>query len=324
MFDGLTANALAQIDVVEQMISIHENALNDQEPSSRRLIKTYSTASCVLNLYAIYERYVENVIADYLDAIPELVPYEKLASELKTNYRIGISHILSRIESERYNHLVHENIIRWYHEALCNSENYRFVAEALTRHEQNLRLSSLESLLSKISLNDLASWLSKSERVKELYSGESSVKEQLEAELRLFIQIRNDAAHGGLEDIEGRENLHRYCSLIRCLIATISEYMHKAMVEMRAAAGKCYQIGKVTEVFKQAGAFIVQLDSASFVKVGMNVHFLGDSYCYSKTLDSLQVDSLEIERFEAPEDRFEVGMKCSITPKMNAAVFVDV
>lgn len=323
MFDGLTSNALAQVETVEQMIGIHEGALQDKDAQTRRRIKIYSTASCVTNLYATYERFVESIIADYLDALPELIRYPNLSAELKADYRIGISHVLSRIDSERYNHLVHENIIRWYHEALSDSENYRFVPEALTRHEQNLRLTSLDNLLSRVRLTEIGSWLNKSAKIKELYNDESSIKEQLEAELRLFIQTRNDAAHGGLDDLEGIENLQRYCALVKALIESISEYMRKSLLEQRATAGKCRSIGQVTEVFHKAGAFVAQINNASSIRVGMNVHFIGENYCFSKIIESLRVEDKAVEQVEADRDKFEVGMMCENLPKKNACIYID-
>jgi hypothetical protein len=324
MFGGLTSNALAQVKIVEQMIEIHEAALINKDAQARRRMKIYSVSSCVTNLYAIYERFVEAAIADYLDAIPELLHYKDLPIELRNEYRIGISHILSRIDSERYNHLKHEDVILWYHEALSDAEKYRFVTEALTGHEQNLRLTSLESLLSKIRLTALVSWLTKSSAIKNLYGGTSSIKEQLEAELQTFIQIRNDAAHGGLDDLEGKENLQTYCTLIRYLIESISEYMHKSLLDQRILAGKCKPIGKVTEIYNKPGAFIVQLKNKSVVYVGMNIHLLGENYCFSKAVESLRFEDKPVERIESDRDGLEVGITCQDLPKKNATVYIDI
>jgi hypothetical protein len=50
---------------------------------------------------------------------------------MRTEYRVGISHLLNRLDSPRYSHLDHGNLIRWYHEALAAHSPYRFVPEAL-------------------------------------------------------------------------------------------------------------------------------------------------------------------------------------------------
>lgn len=323
MLDGLTSNAIEQISIVEQLIDIHELAVEGKDPSTRSRMKVYAVSSCVTNLYAIYERFVESAISDYLDALPELSQFTELSSELRNEYRIGISYILSRIDNERYKNLGHENVIRWYHEALSNKANYRFVSEALTRHEQNLRLNSLGNLLAKIQLNELTAWLTNSPTIKLLYDSNLSIIEQLEAELKIFIQVRNDAAHGGLDDIEGKENLQRYCKLIRSLIESISAYMHKSLFTKRIIAKKNLSIGRVTEVFQNAGAFIAQLSDKSSIRVGMNIYFIGEKYYLSQKIESLKIDDEDVTLLVCPNDNFEVGIKCKSIPKKNTLIYID-
>src|SRR4051794_10245947 len=129
MFDALLQNALTQIEVTEALIATHEEYASAQAADRERVVKQYAVASCVTRLYAIYEWFVETLLADYLDALPEILSYADLPDGLKVEYRMGISHVLSRLDADRYSHLKHENVIRWYHEALTGSA-YRFVVEA--------------------------------------------------------------------------------------------------------------------------------------------------------------------------------------------------
>lgn len=323
MFDGLTSNAIEQISVVEEMITVHEEIIAGKEPQTRRRMKIYAVSACITRLYAIYENFVESIISDFLDALPELLPYTSLPEGFKTDYRIGISHILSRIDSERYGHLVHENVVRWYYEALTSSSTYRFVTEALTHHEHNLRLNVVENLLSRIQLKGFNSWLNHYQSIKTLYTEQSSVYEQVEAEIRNFILLRNDASHGELEDIEGKDNLARFCELIRALIHAISSYLHKCMVEHRSQVGKALGIGKVTEVLPKLEAFVAQVVKTTNLRKGMNIHFVGANYCYSQQILSLQVNDVDVESVVAACDGFEIGLKCRSTPKKGAKIYVD-
>ena len=124
MFASLTENALMQIRVVEDLVVIHEEIISEKDAITRRGMKLYAVSSCVTHLYAILERFIESGISDFLDAMPELITYASLSEGMKNEYRIGISHVLSRIDSKRYGHLTHENIIRWYHEALLGFPHY--------------------------------------------------------------------------------------------------------------------------------------------------------------------------------------------------------
>lgn len=323
MFGGLLNNALDQISVAEELIETHEQYIKQQPIERQRLFKVYAVTSCVTRLYAIYEHFVETLIADFLDAVPELTPYASLADGLKKEYRVGISQVLSKIDGERYSHLSHENVIRWYHEALTNHSTYRFVVEALTRHDQNLRLNTIGTLVSRIDLKDIHGWLSNSPEIIALYEERSSLFEQLDSELCNFIQTRNDAAHGALETLEGKEVLLRYCSLIRSLITTIAAYFHKNLLMQRVQAGRMQCIGKVTEVIVRHGAFIAQLEAGSEVQLGMYLHFVGTSYCIKQKIDSLQIDDVNVETVVAAQSAFEVGIKCAANPQKNAEIYVD-
>ncbi|MEC5399010.1 MAE_28990/MAE_18760 family HEPN-like nuclease [Uliginosibacterium sp. H1] len=323
MFGGLQANALGQIDVARLLIGSHEEILKAQPSERRGSIKIYAVASCVTRLYAIYEHFVESLLSDFLDAIPELLPYSSLSEGLKKEYRFGISHILGKIDGERYSHLTHENIILWYHEAISNAPKYRFVTEALTRHDHNLRLNIVENLVSRLDLRDLRGWLSSNDRVVALYEEKSAVAEQLDAELGGFVQLRNDAAHGTLQTLEGRDNLERYCDLISALIAALAEYLAKCLLEHRVKAGKSKKVGVVTEVFARANAFIVQLDSGSVLARGLSIHMVSSNQYRSDAILSMQVLGQEVDQVTADGQAFEVGLQCTSNPRRNVELYVD-
>src|SRR5687768_11959525 len=105
MFAALLTNALERISVVEALIQAHDDYARSQPQERQALIKHYAVASCVMRLYAVYERSIETLIEDYLDGIPELIPFASLPSGLKNEYRLGISHVLGRLDAERYAHL---------------------------------------------------------------------------------------------------------------------------------------------------------------------------------------------------------------------------
>lgn len=323
MFGGLQANALGQVEVARSLISSHEDILQAQSPERRGAIKVYAVASCVTRLYAIYEHFVESLLSDFLDSIPELLPYSDLPEGLKKQYRFGISHILGRIDAERYSHLTHENVILWYHEAISNAPKYRFVTEALTRHDHNLRLNIVENLVSRLDLAGLREWLSNNERTVSLYEEQNAIAEQLDAELRGFVQLRNDAAHGTLQTLEGRDSLERYCDLISALIVALAEYFSKSLLQHRVKAGKSKKVGVVTEVFAKANAFVVQLDSGSVLARGRPVHMVSSNQYRSDAILSMQVLGQEVDEVTADSHAFEVGLRCAANPRRNVEIYVD-
>lgn len=322
MFGALESNALFQVAVAERLISSHEDLLSTHPEEMHGAIKLYAVASCVMRLYAIYERFVESLISDYLDLVPELTAFRDLPDGLKKEYRVGISHLLGKIDSERYSHLAHENVIRWYHEAVSDSQPYRFVVEALTRHEQNLRLDVVDNLMGRIGLASLRIWLGRTEHIGDLYEEQSSIVDQLESELRGFVQVRNDAAHGALSALQGRDNLLRYCELISALIRALTEFCYKCFLERQITTGRVRRIGTVSEVFHKAGAFILLLDPGEALAVGGVIHVVSQSHCRSGALESIMLNDQSVDRIVTAPRRVEVGVKCGVIPKKQASVYI--
>lgn len=323
MFDALTSNAINQIATVKKLVANHESMQDGLDAVERKNIKLYAVSSCATRLYAIYENFVHQVVSDYLDAIPELKRFATLSAGFQQEYRIGISYLLGRLDHARYHHLKHENVIGWYHGAITNTTPYRFVAEALIRHEENLRLQVVDSLLSRVQLPGIREWISNHGEVLALYTEHTAVHEQLEAELRNFVQLRNDAAHGNIADLVGPDAQLRFCDMIESLILAIASYIHRCVLHMREEAGKVKRIGKVTEVFPRKGVFIAQIDSRVTVQVGLQVHFIGLGYCGALPIMSLQLDDEPIAGFTSTQPNLEVGVRVSGLPKKNAEIYID-
>lgn len=324
MFTGLLGNAINQIAVVEAFVEANDVVVKGQASDKQSLFRAYGTSSCVTRLYAIYEHFVESVISDYLDALPELIRYSGLPEGLKKDYRFGISHLLSKIDNERYSHLRHENVVKWYHQALADELQYRFVPEALTRHDQNLRLNIVIDLLSRVGLDGFDSWISRSGEILALYEEHTSVSEQLAAEVKAFVQVRNDAAHGVLEDIAGKDVLIRYCKLVEALLRSITSYVYSRLLLRREGAGRVVRVGVVTEVFERAGAFVAQLQQGRAVLRGAEIHLVSAGHCERLEVQSLQVNGEDFDSVLATQDEFEVGIKCNKIPRKKAKIFLDV
>lgn len=329
MFESLTKNTIHQIDVVKNFLNIHDDLIKKlgspgipATSYSGIDYKVYVASSCLTRLYAIFENFIEDLISDYLDNVSELEPFEKLTQEFRTEYRIGISHILSRIDNARYSHLNHENVVNWYHEALNGKRKYKFVTEALTRHEQNLRLNLIESIFNKIDAKSLNSWLSNSPNLTSLYTHGTPVYEQLNSELTNFIQERNDAAHGNLSNIAGIPTLNRYCDLIQGLTIALSSFLQKKLLTHSNNKKSFKKIGKVTETFT-AGAFVAIVKKGTSVESGTVLHFVGDHFCYSQTLNSIQIDGNSILGITAFSSKFEIGMKCDLPVSKKSIIYID-
>jgi hypothetical protein len=321
MFQVLETKSIDEINVVRLLLNIHNEAMAIQDPSIRQKIKVFSVSSCVTRLYAILENFIEISISDYLDSLSELVAFSSLPEKFRTEYRYGISYLLSRIEQGRYNHLNHENIVKWYYEATQNFEHYKFVTEALTRHEQNFRLNIIESTLGKIQLKNFSSWIRNHPKIISLYTDTSSIYEQLESEIKQFIQLRNDASHGIMDNLIGVDNLLRLCDLTQGLIFAISSFLRKSLISDKLTAGKINETGIVTEVFKKSGAIVAEFNKDMALNLSDEIIILESNDCYVDLVSSLMINDISVETVVANHDKFEVGIKLKTLVKKNAKLY---
>lgn len=321
MFDAIELKSLKDIEIVTLLIDIHNRELENQESGIRQKIREYTVSSCVTRLYAIIENFIETVISDYLDELAELVSFSSLPDELKNEYRIGFSYILSKIEQGRFDHLNHENVVEWYYEAIKDTAHYRFINEALTRHEQNFRLNIIESTFNKVQLKDFSSWLCKHPKIIELYAEDSSIHEQLESEIKGFVQLRNDASHGTIDNLEGDDNLKRFCELNTAMIHAISSFMRKSLITKQLEIGHLSESGLVTEIFHRNASFVAQFKSGVILRKGDRLIILESCDCYYEKIDSIMDNDNSVDEIRIETDDYEVGLKLSKLVKNKAKIF---
>jgi hypothetical protein len=311
MFLSLQEKTITEINTVRLLIDAHARLASNSTTEVRNSIKAYAVSSCVTRLYAIFESLIEEAISDYLDHLTELVRFPSLPDTLKTEYRLGISYILGKIDQGRYKHLSHENIVKWYYDALNDKENYRLVNDALIRHEQNLRLTIIENLFTRIHLGDFKSWLSEHPDIKNLYPDGNSFYDQLETELKVFIQLRNDASHGSIDNLEGEDNLIRLCEMVSAIISATVSFLTKTLLSLMEIKGSAMQLGSVTESFGQNGAFVTKVCKGTEISTGEKLYFISNNNCYSQTVKTMKINDKSINKVVAEVDDFEVGIRCN-------------
>ena len=81
MFVALTNRSLAAVRVVQEFIGHHETLLVSRDSAERQEMKRYSVSSSVTRLYGIYENFVEAIISDYLDVIPDICAFQECPSQ---------------------------------------------------------------------------------------------------------------------------------------------------------------------------------------------------------------------------------------------------
>jgi hypothetical protein len=102
--------------------------------------KVYDHSAVVTRLYAIYERFVEDLISQWLTLLPEIVPaYSDLEDKIRTAHKVGVGQILQ--SPNRFPNLSVTDIVQ----GLFDGEMGELLTHAFLIHEENLRQGALVS-----------------------------------------------------------------------------------------------------------------------------------------------------------------------------------
>ena len=72
----------------------------------------YDRCAVVTRLYAIYERFVEDLIAEWLELLPDIVTeYSDLEKSIKDTHQIGVGRLLLDLKKKRFEHLSINEVI---------------------------------------------------------------------------------------------------------------------------------------------------------------------------------------------------------------------
>lgn len=320
MFQALVDKSKENIATIMLLIDTHEAISLNETAHRRHEIKSYSQASSLTRLYAVYESFIEKILSEYLDFLSATYVFNEMSDGFKKEYRLGISHLLSKIDQGRYSHLNHDDIVTLYYRAINNHNSYQFVNDALIRHEQNFRLNILESLFSRVGLEGFCSWLVSNRNMLSYYDGAEISKEVVESKIKEFVQLRNDASHGEIDDLISSEVLKDYCNFLLSLIETIREFLMKSVIDKMEVKEKLLMLGKVTESFSN-NAVVIKSATSSKISIGDNLYVVSGSSCFSTKCTSIQLDGVSQESVEDLEIDVEVGMLCEVFIKKHSLLY---
>ena len=172
-----------------------------------------------------------------------------------------------------------------------------------------------------ITTKNFSSWVCKHPQIIALYPDNNSIHEQLESEVKSFVQLRNDASHGSLDNLEGEDNLRRLCDLNKALVYAISSFVRKSLIAKKEYGKHLTKLGVVTEVFNRNKVFVAQIRSGVSFKVGDNLLILEQCDCYSAKIESLMVNNNSVNEILSQIESCEVGIKLRKQVKNNSKIY---
>lgn len=287
--------------------------------------RVYDHCAVVTQLYAIYERFVEDLITDWLLILPGLVPcYSELEERIQNTHQIGVGRLLIDLNKNRYKHLSNQEVIRGLFHGVNGEDQYELLSDAFFFHEQNLRKDILEKLLADAGINKAWNWVDKHRAVKNFLEEIRGNQNTAEGELNELISYRNDAAHGEpIDDFLGFEALLELCDFVESLCQALAELVTFQVIERKKIVGQVKVIGELTEWFKKPKAGIAKVNDIYSLLIGDSLYLVseGSFCCQLANIESIKIDNDSVDSVQTISG-MEIGLKFDIDARKGLYLYI--
>ncbi|BDI14366.1 hypothetical protein ANSO36C_01680 [Nostoc cf. commune SO-36] len=284
--------------------------------------RVYDHCAVVTRLYAIYERFVEDLVRDWLVLLPGLFSrYSELEETIRNTYQIGVGRLLLDLRKNRYKHLSIEEVIRGLFHGAIGEKEYELLPDAFLFHEQNLRKEALEKMLTEAGIPNSWGWVEKHRAVKYFVQEIRGNENTAEGELNELISYRNDAAHGSPDDVLASNALLELCDFVETLCQALTELVTYKVIERKKSIGQAKEVGRITEWFKKHEAGIAKVEETTLL-VGNSLFLVseGSSCCYLATIKSIQMNDISVNEAKTTTG-MEVGLKFDMDAKKGLRLY---
>jgi hypothetical protein len=275
--------------------------------------------SAITRLYAVYEKFVGELLTAHLQFIERNVAYKDLDDKFQAQHRRAVGQILIDLDRERYKSTLRFETVLDDIKNIFDGGTYRLLPEALLAHDQNLRMSELANLFEKCGIAKAKEWIDGHRAVRRFLI-DSGQQDKAESKLGQLVQYRNDAAHGGIEvdDLLGTETLLELANFVESLCSALTECVQWACLKKVKELGRIDRAGVIKE--RYSNQTVVAVVKESTFDLGASFYLVGDAFCYAAKIRDIQVEGVPMNSITVLDPK-EVGFKFDVDPPKRADMY---
>ncbi|MBD1929406.1 hypothetical protein H6F74_24645 [Trichocoleus sp. FACHB-90] len=285
--------------------------------------QVYDHCAVVTRLYAIYERFVEDLITDWLGLIPNLVSdYSDLPDRIKNTHREGVGRLMVDLNKSRFKHLSVEKVVRGLLYGVAGNETYELIPDAFLLHEQNLRKDVLDKLFADAGIENAWKWVINHRGIKNFLEEIRGDQNTAEGELNQLVAYRNEAAHGAVDQILGTQELLDMGDFVENLCQALVELVTYQVIFKQAVIGQAREIGTIRHWLDDQKVARAKIKAVT-LSVGKTIFLVKDSssYCLLATIESIRDDEITKEQVEITTEK-DVNLKFDCDAKKGLSIYV--
>ncbi len=298
------------------------NSLLKVIPNQRNW-QVYDHCAVVTRLYAIYEKFVKNLISDWLALLPDLVPnYSNLEQSIQQTHQQGVGRLLQELKKNRFQHLTAEKVVRGLVLGITTNEKYELLPDAFLLQDQNLRKDVLEKLFADAGIKNAWTWVINHRNIKRFLEEVLDNQNTAEGELNQLVSYRNDSAHGSVKQFLGTKDLLSFGDFIETLCQALADLVTYHVILHKTSTNRARNIGKITEWFNKPKAGVAKLKDIR-LSVGNPLFLVNESisYCQLAKVESIEINDVFQDEVEIATET-EVGLKFDIDGKEGLSLYV--
>jgi len=254
--DGLDKedHLIALTDAVEgnagQVLKDFQDHFRKQHNKSK-----FDYNTIIVSLYGYLERYIEDLITEYLDEVASHSPtYTDLPEDIRNNHLAFSIDLSRKIDQQRYSgNLRVEEVIARLHTCFTAPERYQLNVQAFTQHSSNFRHSMVVQTLSQCGISEVTQSIKQADPFISFLRDEDSERDVttfLSKEDKIvFYRLndlanrRNDVAHGTpVDDVLSNDYLRTYVNFVGAyavgLALVVYEQLLPFMVKQATSLGR--------------------------------------------------------------------------------------
>jgi MAE_28990/MAE_18760-like HEPN len=271
----------------------------------------YDHCAAFTRLYAAYEQFVNELIANYIRLLPNLYKaYDDLPEKLILHHRTGIAQILIKIgPKKQYREVEEKTLIAALSSGLREGTPFSLIPEAFFVDRQNYRFEVLVNILASLGLENTGASIIRHSLLVDFMKSVRGDSSTPQGELESFVKYRNEATHGTVENIVSVDELRKVGQFVGILGDVLAQIIESTVLRRRVSVGQSRIIGVVQESFRQ-GYVVVAKMSETELAVGDEIILYGRRICKKTRVLEIQVADIGQPRVKTIDGQ-EVGIRLS-------------
>jgi hypothetical protein len=338
MFSGLIERLRLETKAIKDVVELHEYSRElfyskEQPPGQasntedvwktvrgrdpgRPAWQVYDHCAALLRLYAVYSIFLEDLVADYLSALPELYEtYDQLPEPILKQHRTGFGQIMLKLgDAGPYRHLKESEIILQLSQGVSGARPYTLLKDAFFIDRQNYRSEVLSRLLGNLGLENICSRIAKHPSMKAFVTERFGNATTFESELDGFVKLRNDAAHSPVEEVIATSRFLTTADFVLLACEILSDIVSREILTCRAARHPGIQIGIIDHVYHAGRVAVIRMMPA-ILTVGDDIALVHKDRIRIAKILSIQDNDVAVSSLTSLEGQ-EVGVgfdqKCRV------------